>query len=653
MDGKKILLVGRKSGFLTVVGKELNQRFVVITASNEEEALKKVQADTTDIIVLGYLEPNGTTCKLYRKLRNGWKTKHIPLIIIDGDSGGEKQTVLSIEEAMQIGADDYLVLKMDDSSTSSRLTESAVLINKIIDKLKEKKNPFKEAVLNPDIFCVTWEQIPGRGAFEEQQEKVIENVAKAAEGGMVHAVSITDNPGGNPAFSSEMLSAQIKRLGMEPLVHMACRDKNRNEIESMLYGFTAEGVRNLLILSGDHTSNLGFEGRPKPVYDIDPINALRLIQAMNKGLEHQVIGKKVTLTPTDLFAGVCVSPFKQLESELIPQYYKLKKKIEAGGSFIINQIGFDARKIHELLQWLKMNNYTIPLLANIYVLSYGAAKIMHTNQIPGCVVTDKLLAQLKEEVKAKDKGKSARLLRAAKLYAVAKGLGCAGAHIGGHGMTYEMVEYIIEKGEELSSNWKDLIGEFDYPQEKGFYFFAENPDTGLNSEEITNTTKKGQVLVVYRFARVMHKILFNHKSPLFPLLRFVARLIDASPILKKVFASIEHLIKVILFDCMNCGDCALYDVAYICPMSQCPKQQRNGPCGGSYQGWCEVYPYEKKCIWVQAYQRLKQYNEEERIGRYLVVPCDWELWKTSSWLNFYLGRDHTAKRLGIAPPGKK
>ena len=61
MDGKKILLVGRKSGFLTVVGKELNQRFVVITASNEEEALKKVQADTTDIVVLGYLEPNGST----------------------------------------------------------------------------------------------------------------------------------------------------------------------------------------------------------------------------------------------------------------------------------------------------------------------------------------------------------------------------------------------------------------------------------------------------------------------------------------------------------------------------------------------------------------------------------------------------------------
>jgi methylenetetrahydrofolate reductase (NADPH) len=98
---------------------------------------------------------------------------------------------------------------------------------------------------------------------------------------------------------------------------------------------------------------------------------------------------------------------------------------------------------------------------------------------------------------------------------------------------------------------------------------------------------------------------------------------------------------------MNCGDCALFDVGYLCPMSQCPKNQRNGPCGGSFEGWCEVYPGERKCVWVKAYQRLKAMKKESEIGENLVPPCNWELWETSSWLNFYLGRDHLATKAGI------
>jgi len=72
-----------------------------------------------------------------------------------------------------------------------------------------------------------------------------------------------------------------------------------------------------------------------------------------------------------------------------------------------------------------------------------------------------------------------------------------------------------------------------------------------------------------------------------------------------IFHKLEHLTKVMLFDCKDCGDCALIDVAYLCPMSQCPKNQRNGACGGSFEGWCEVYPGKKQCVYVRAYARLK------------------------------------------------
>jgi methylenetetrahydrofolate reductase (NADPH) len=647
---RKVLVVGSIPDFHLLVGKSLEDQFDVVYASSENEGLSKARTERVEVLLLGYLEPRGSSFRLHKKLREGWITKHIPQLVVDVHFPGQPEKAWNSEEAMQMDAEDYLSLEPGDVTSLAQSMKALKLTEKIDVKLGEKANPLKEAILNPDTFCVTWEQIPGRGAFEMQQELVFENVAKAANLGEVHAISITDNPGGNPAISTEMLCAEIKRVGTEPLVHLACRDKNRSEIESMLYGLAAGGVRNILALSGDYPSTERFEGRPKPVFDVDPVNVVRLIERMNAGLEHHVMGKKVTLAPTDFYAGVCVSPFKQLESEQMAQYYKLKKKIEAGAKFIITQVGYDARKFHEVVQWLRINHYDIPALANIYILPYGAGKLMNANKIPGCVVTDKLVAELAEESKAADKGKSGRLLRAAKLYAITKGMGYAGAHIGGHGITSDMVEFIIQKGEELSKDWESLVEEFDYPQEDGFYVFERDSKTGLNTDVLAKRPLKPLNPLIYQFSRLAHRLFFNEKSWRFKVLQPFARWVDRSPGVKHLFESLEHLAKTALFHCMNCGDCALFDIAYVCPMSQCPKNQRNGACGGSYEGWCEVYPNEKKCVWVQAYDRYKAYDEEGRIGAYIVPPCNWDLWQTSSWLNFYLGRDHTAKRLGIKPP---
>jgi methylenetetrahydrofolate reductase (NADPH) len=213
-------------------------------------------------------------------------------------------------------------------------------------------------------------------------------------------------------------------------VHIALRDKNRNEVESLLSGLAANGVRNLLMLTGDYPETSAFNSKPKPVFDLDSVQALLLVEKMNAGIEYENMGKKATLKSTDFFAGAAISPFKAVESELMGQYFKLKKKIEAGAKFIILQVGYDARKMHEVTTWLKVNKYHLPVIANIYILPYGAARTMNAGNIPGCVVTDKLLKQLDEERAAKDKGKQTRLDRAAKMYAIAKGMGYAGAHIG-------------------------------------------------------------------------------------------------------------------------------------------------------------------------------------------------------------------------------
>jgi len=647
----QVLVIGSEQQFRKSVASILGINFTVLEASTESEGLETARTERPLAIVLGYLEPRGTSFNLHAKLRDGWITKHIPLVVVDVFEGGRRHKTWTNEEAMQMEAEDYISISTKEGEDIRPQLAAYGLLKTIDAKLHRTSNLLKEAILDPDVFCVTWEQIPGRGAFEIQQEIVIDNVRIAARSGKVHAVSVTDNPGGNPALSTEMLCAQIKKADMEPLVHLACRDKNRNEIESMLYGLAAEGVRNILILSGDYPSADGFEGMPKPVFDIDPVNALHLVGEMNRGLEHKLLNKTVTLAPTNFYAGVCVSPFKKMESELVGQYAKLKKKIDSGAGFIITQVGYDVRKLHEVLQWLRVHDYSVPVLANVYVLPYGVAKFMNRNGVPGCVVPDKLVAELGEEAKAEDKGRSARLLRAAKQYALAKGMGCAGAHIGGHGVTYEMLEYIVDKGEQLSRNWQDLVGEFDYPQTGGFYYFEKDEKTGLCAEKQAPRTARHPVPLAYRLSRLAHSLMFNEKRWYFKMFQRFAARVDSSPRATKFFFFFEHMAKVAMFGCMNCGDCALFDVAYVCPMSQCPKQQRNGPCGGSYEGWCEVHPNEKKCVWVQAYERLKPFKEE--IPDYVVKPCNWNLLESSSWLNFYLGRDHTAKRLGITPPRRK
>jgi methylenetetrahydrofolate reductase (NADPH) len=103
----------------------------------------------------------------------------------------------------------------------------------------------------------------------------------------------------------------------------------------------------------------------------------------------------------------------------------------------------------------------------------------------------------------------------------------------------------------------------------------------------------------------------------------------------------EHTAKKPLFDCQDCGDCSLAEIAYLCPESQCAKNQRNGPCGGTRDGLCEVA--EKECIWAQAYERLKPYGEEDTMLEGPVVFNDNVLRGTSAWANTFLGRDHIAR----------
>jgi methylenetetrahydrofolate reductase (NADPH) len=646
---RHILVISGKTELAEWVRKAADKTVAVDFAANEAEGRGKISELRPDMIILGPLHSPEAVLALYRDLREGWISHHASLLIIEFREPDDTFRILSDENVnMSIG--DYALWKAYSSSFLPAAQLVPRLSETIARKFRALENRFKNAMLNPEKFCLVWEQIPGPGAFEMRQETVLENARKAARSGKICAISITDNPGGNPAIATDVLCAEILKACIEPLVHIALRDKSRNQAESLLFQLAALGINNVLVLTGDYPSNLGFTGKSKPVFDLDSVNGLRLIAEMNRGMEREIMRKTVQLTPTNFFAGVAFSPFKQMEAEVMGQFYKMQKKMEAGADFVITQVGYDARKLHEFQVWLKARGYKIPALASIYVLSYAVAKTMHANHVPGCVVTDKLLNRIASEYESKDKGKQARLDRAAKMFAIAKGMGYKGAYISGQGLPFESVEYIVAKGNELAGQWMDLLPEFDYPQKDGFYFFERDATTVLNTATPARRIQKPKQPPVYVLSRLVHALIFEPRSPLFKPLQRLMRFIDSSRLRYRFFHFIERSSKTALYSCKDCGDCALFDAAYVCPVSQCPKDQRNAPCGGSFHGWCEVYPEEKLCIWVRAYVRLKAQRREDEIGRYIVPPCNWELWQTSSWINYFLGRDHSSKRRGIQSP---
>jgi len=205
-------------------------------------------------------------------------------------------------------------------------------------------------------FLVGVELVTTRGTMADRQ--AVQTRSFAAE--LVHYdavdwVSITDNAGGNPQLSPMALGKPILYGGKEVLIHLSCKDFNRNCLESAAWELSSEGFHNILALSGDYPA-AGYHGQGKPVFDIDSIGLLTMLDEMNRGLSRPKVGRNGEREPmrqTSFFAGAVATNFKRHENEVVPQLLKLERKIACGAKFIVAQIGFDARKSHEMLCYLQ------------------------------------------------------------------------------------------------------------------------------------------------------------------------------------------------------------------------------------------------------------------------------------------------------------
>jgi methylenetetrahydrofolate reductase (NADPH) len=509
-------------------------------------------------------------------------------------------------------------------------------------------------------FLIGAELVSTRGLLSEKRAAKTLAFARDLEGfAAADWVSITDNAGGNPMLSPSALGAPLLAAGKNVVIHVTCKDLNRNALESLAWLLGSQGLNNILALSGDFAGS-GIGGGAKPCFDIDSVGLLTLLSKMNAGLDLTKTpgtGPQVRLQPTQFFTSAVVNNFKLYENEVLPQLYKLEKKIAAGARFIINQIGYDSRKIQELIAWMSQRGHgKVPLVGNTFALTGTSARVFHSRRIPGVVISDDLAARCEKEAAGADKGKAFFLELAAKQVAIYRGLGYRGAYIGGVHTVADLETVLrVERG-FAAGDWRQFAREFRFSRPGEFFMYADDPATGLsdptrlNPEYEASLAKRSSnhnITLNYRLSKLTHSAMFTKGTLLWKAGTALSG--KASDPVKGPAAMrfVEHLGKRMMFDCRDCGDCSLPDIAYLCPESQCEKNQRNGPCGGTNDGRCE-HKEDKECIWARAYDRLKYEGREEQLLAHVPVVQDQGLRGTSSWANTWLGRDHFSKR--TTPP---
>ena len=509
------------------------------------------------------------------------------------------------------------------------------------------KPGLRDRLTSGDEFVTVTELVPWRGPTADKAGRAGLAAAHAlVDDPRIAAISITDNAGGHAMARPALLAEEFLARGQDVIVHVACRDRSRNGLLSLAWELEQRGVRNVLAISGDHPTE-GFAGLSRPVFDVDSVGLL----ALYRDLVNQGAGDRAEPGQPGFYLGCAVSPFKRLEAEVVPQYLKLALKVRAGADFVIPQLGYDARAWDELLRAMRRADLHVPVLANVYVLSRTLARFFNTNQVPGCVVSDDLLAIAEREAAAPDKGRAFFLELAARQVAIARGLGFRGVYLAGHLPAADVAQVLDTAAGYAPDDWRAFAREISYAPTGSFRLFAADPATGLATDEPdpayartlaprARGRARRRASAWYKANRLAHRAVFAPGSPGFRAAGRVYGHVERLHLGRPLHV-LEQAVKVPLYDCRDCGDCSLPDVAYLCPESQCPKGERNGPCGGSHDGICEVAP--KRCVWVRAYERLKPYGEELAMLERPPVIVDNRLRRTSAWANTFLERDHFAK----------
>jgi methylenetetrahydrofolate reductase (NADPH) len=459
-----------------------------------------------------------------------------------------------------------------------------------------------------------------------REARVLEVASRLAALPEVAAGSVTSYAGGAIGHDPIRVGVAARARGLTPNIHLTCVGQDRAGLGKALEDLHALGIENVFTLTGDYP-RAGEPGQPAPVFDLDSVQLVQLVAELRRA-------------GMPFFISVAVSPFKYVEADCVWQYVKLEKKVASGADLAITQVGWDSEKFRELRRYLDEHGLAFPVLGNVYVLGPKAAERMARGQPPGCWVSPELLEAVRRESAAPDGGRRARLERAARTVAVLRGLGYAGAYIGGT-HDAEQVAWIIRRGEELQPRWEELAAELRYGAPGGFYLYPRRGPTGAPPSVPAPSPPRRPVST--RVLDALGRLApVRENTWLRRLLRAAFAWVDRRPALAAALERVELAVKRPAFGCQACGNCVLGHLEYVCPQT-CPKQLRNGPCGGTYLGRCEVV--DRPCIWVSVYDRARAAGRVEALRTY-IPPPDRSLQGTSSWINYFLDRDSRPGRPG-------
>jgi len=238
---------------------------------------------------------------------------------------------------------------------------------------------FKEAIQSGE-FVVTAEVGPPKGTDLSEMKHHLEGLK-----GKVTALNVTDNQSAVMRVCTLAIAQIMMDMGLEPIYQMTCRDRNRLGLQSDLLGASVLGIKNVLALTGDHPV-LGDHKDAKPVFDIESVGLLEVINSLNEGRDMaglELQGK------TDFFAGAIVTPEA---NPLEPQLAKFEKKVKAGAKFFQTQAVYDMPKFLKFMDYAKQ--FDVPIMAGILLLKNAGMARYLNKFVAGVSVPEELIEEL-------------------------------------------------------------------------------------------------------------------------------------------------------------------------------------------------------------------------------------------------------------------
>lgn len=236
--------------------------------------------------------------------------------------------------------------------------------------------------LEAGSVTVTAEVMPPRGGDPSHALAMAELMR-----GWVQAINVTDGSRAVMRMNSLAVCRLLLDAGLEPVLQMAGRDRNRIALQADLLGAHALGIRNLLCLTGDPVQ-AGDQPRARPVHELESIRLLKQVSAFNRG--EDPVKEMLPDGPTDLFAGAAADPHCPSWSGLTR---RLERKREAGARFLQTQMVMDPRVLERICRELAAP-MELPVLAGVFLLKSAKNAAFINRMVPGACIPEDLIARL-------------------------------------------------------------------------------------------------------------------------------------------------------------------------------------------------------------------------------------------------------------------